>query len=223
MTDDRLTDRLRAATGDDWTAATDHRFARELHAGTLDDAVFRHYLVQDFAFVTTLADVVAHAAAQAPTLEAKADFAGFLGAVTTDETDYFRRAFDALAVPERDRTDPTLDPVTERFGDLLLRGALDGGYAETLAVLVPVEWVYLTWASGEGERPEQFYLAEWVDLHTGPAFEATVGFLRDELDALDGSLSPARERRLTRLFQRAVEYEVAFFDAAYERAAPVED
>ncbi|MFC7154295.1 TenA family protein [Halomarina halobia] len=216
---ERFTDRLRAGVADDWEAATEHRFTRELAAGTLDDAVFRRYLVQDFAFVNTLASVIGYAAAQAPALEAKAEFASFLRAVTTDESDYFARSFDALGVPEADRTDPTLAPVTERFEDLLLRAALDGGYAETLAVLVPAEWVYLTWASAAGDaRPDAFYLAEWIDLHAGPEFESVVAFLRGELDAAAGTLSPERERRVERLFERCVALEVAFFDAAYERA-----
>ena len=213
---ERFTDYLRASAAPAWTDATGHRFVEELLADTLDDAAFRRYLVQDYAFVRTLASVAGYAAGQAPTLAAKAEFAAFLGNVATDENDYFRRSFDALDVPEADREDPTLASVTARFDDLLRRAAHEGGYAETLAVLVPAEWVYLAWASRCETPPERFYLAEWIDLHRGSAFEGVVEFLRGELDAVGPDLPPARQRAVRDLFRRTVEYEVEFFDAAYE-------
>lgn len=212
---ERFTDYLRAAAEPDWTEATDHRFTEQLLADEIDDAVFRRYLVQDYAFVRTLASVIGSAAAQAPTLPAKAEFAAFLETVATDESDYFRRSFDALDVPEADREPPELQPTTAGFDDLLRRAAAEGDYAETLAVLVPAEWIYLSWASRADGRPERFYLAEWIDLHSGAAFESVVAFLRSELDAVGPALSPRRERRVRRLFERTVAHEVAFFDAAY--------
>ncbi|MFB6206527.1 MAG: TenA family protein [Haloglomus sp.] len=213
---DRYTEWLRARTGDDWAGATEHRFVRELAADELDDDAFRRYLVQDYAFVDALTSLVGHAAGHAPTVEARVELADFLTTVGTDEDDYFRRSFDALDVPESDRTDPDLLPVTRAFEDLLGRAAR-GGYAEALAVLVAVEWVYLEWATAAtaGSRPERFYLDEWIDLHAVPAFREFVGWIREQLDAVGPALSARRERRVDRLFRRAVELEVAFFDAAY--------
>jgi thiaminase/transcriptional activator TenA len=213
---DRFTDWLRARSEPVWTAASDHRFTRELAAGTVDDAAFAEYLVQDIQFVDALVSVVGHAAGQAPTTDAAVGFAEFLTVIGTDETDYFERSFDALDVADAERTDPELWPVTAKFDDLLHRAAREGGYAETLSVLVPVEWVYLTWGerAAAGERTGAFYLDEWIDLHAGPEFRDTVEFLRAELDAVGPDLSPRRERRVARHFERAVELEVAFFDAA---------
>jgi thiaminase/transcriptional activator TenA len=76
----------------------------------------------------------------------------------------------------------------------------------------------LTWATraAEGERSDRFYLDEWIDLHAIPAFESFVGWLRGQLDAVGPTLSPTRQREVARLFERTVELEVAFFDAAYE-------
>jgi thiaminase/transcriptional activator TenA len=214
---DRYTAWLRARTGGDWTGATEHRFVRELGRDELDDAAFRRYLVQDYAFVDALTSLVGHAAGHAPTVEARVELAGFLTTVGTDEDGYFQRSFDALGVPERDRTDPELRPVTRAFEDLLGRAARTG-YAEALAVLVPVEWIYLEWATAaaEGDRPDRSYLDEWIDLHAVPAFREFVGWIREQLDAVGPTLSRRRERRVDRLFRRAVELEVAFFDAAYD-------
>jgi len=212
----RFTDWCRARAEPDWSAAVSHRFTEQLHADTIDDAVFRRYLVQDYAFLEPLVGTFGHALAEAPSMAAKRRFAEFLGTLTDDENDYFERSFDALAVPDTDRTDPDLTPTTRAFRDLLGRAAREGGYAETLAVLVPAEWIYRSWADAAGQRPERFYLAEWIELHDNPGFDAFVTWLRSELDREGAAAAPARQRRLERLFRRTVELEVAFFESAYQ-------
>ncbi|WP_245902775.1 TenA family protein [Salinigranum rubrum] len=216
--DPRFTDWLRARSEPAWTEATEHRFVAELADGTVADDVFRRYLVQDYAFVTTLAALVGHAAGEAPTVAGKRELAGFLRTLTDEEDDYFERSFDALSVPEADRTSPRKTATTEAFEDLLTRAAHEGGYAESLATLLAVEWVYCTWGVANADAsPDPFYLVEWIDLHSVPAFESFVAWLRTELDREGPTLSPRREERVARHFRRAVDIEVAFFDAAYGR------
>jgi len=157
----------------------------------------------------------------------KSEFVDFLGTLTDDENDYFERSFDALGVPESAYANPDLTTTTQSFETLLARASREGGYAETLAVLVPAEWVYLAWASAVdersaegtgGESPERFYyLAEWVDLHSVAPFRdvrrlAPAGFDRREGTAASGR----RQQRIERLFSRTVDLEVAFFESAYD-------
>jgi len=218
--DPRFTDWLQARSGDAWADATTHQFVRELHADTLDDVVFRRYLLQDYAFVETLVGAFGHAVGDAPTMEQKGRLVDFLGTVTSDEDDYFQRAFAALDVPTSRYADPALTEPTAAFRDLVLRAANEGGYAETLAVLVPAEWVYLAWATDEtlatADGPARFYLQEWIELHAVPEFESFVGWLRAELDREGAAAGERRQARLAELFTRTVDLEVAFFDAAYE-------
>lgn len=217
--DPRFTDWLRLHSGDAWDSATTHRFTRELHADTLDDAVFRRYLLQDYAFLETLVGAFGHAVGDAPTMAAKSRLVDFLGTLTSDENDYFERSFAALSVPESEYADPELTETTAAFRDLLLGAAHEGGYAEALAVLVPAEWVYLDWATDDqlatADGPDRFYLDEWIALHAVPDFEAFVGWLRAELDREGAAAGERRQARLAELFTRTVDLEVAFFDAAY--------
>ncbi|ACM58532.1 transcriptional activator, TenA family [Halorubrum lacusprofundi ATCC 49239] len=214
-TDARFTDWLRARSEPDWTDAVEHRFVHELADGTVDDAVFRRYLVQDYAFVWTLTGVFGYAVGQAPTMDAKASLTGFLGTLTDEENDYFERSFDALGVSPDERTDPVPADATEAFEDLLTRAALEGEYEETLAVLVPAEWIYLTWATAASGVPEEFYLREWIELHDTSEFEAFVAWLRSELDEYGPKLGERRQHRVQRLFCRTVALEIAFFEMAY--------
>lgn len=211
---DRFTDELRAASPR-WEAATTHRFVEELGDGSIDDEVFRRYLLQDYTFVETLAGVVGHAVANAPSVAAKGRLAAFLETVVGPENDYFERSFEALGVPASTWRDPEPRSVTRSFDHLLVHGAEVGGYAETLAVLLPVEWIYLTWATAVEEPPETPYLGEWVAIHAADEFADFVGWLRSELDREAADLSDRRRERVERLFVDAVALEVAFFDAAY--------
>jgi thiaminase/transcriptional activator TenA len=206
----RPTDDLRA--GSAWERAVGHRFVDELADETVADDVFARYLVADRAFVEALTGVFGRALAQAPP-ESRAPLAAFLGVLTDEEDDYFERALDAVPAPPGD---PARHPATEAFRDHLLAAADEGGYAETLAVLVPAEWCYLDWAEGIDDPPEPFYLREWVALHANDEFAEFVDWLRSELDREVETLSPRRERRVRRRFERTVRLEVDFFDAAYD-------
>ncbi|MFW6385152.1 MAG: TenA family protein, partial [Halodesulfurarchaeum sp.] len=129
----RFTDWLREASEPAWSETVDHRFVREMGSGTIDDEVFRRYLVQDYAFVGRLAGLVGHAIGDAPSMAQKRRFGTFLSTLTNEENDYFERAFDALSVSESDRTDPRTHPVTDALDDLLVRATHEGDYEETLA------------------------------------------------------------------------------------------
>ncbi|MEF8757552.1 MAG: TenA family protein [Halobacteriales archaeon] len=212
-----FSDWLRERSEPAWSEAVDHRFVRELGSGTIDEDAFRRYLVQDYAFVGNLAGLVGRAIADAPSMGAKRRLGTFLASLTSEENDYFERSFDALDIPEADRTDPDRLPVTEALEDLLGRAGREGDYEEALAVLLPAEWCYLEWATDlEDADPDAFYLAEWIDLHATEDFAGFVTWLRGELDRTGPELSSRRQRRVARHFRRTMTLERAFFDAAYD-------
>lgn len=232
-TDPRFTDWLCERAEPEWTSAVEHPFTRELVAGTLSEHAFADYLVQDYAFIDALIGTFGFAIGQTPDMASKRPLVEFLDTVTDEENDYFERSFDALDVPASRWVDPELTETTAALIDLLGRAACEGGYEETLAVLVPAEWIYEQWATtaaekhGTGDESDPpsagvdvpFYYAEWIDLHAGPSFVDFVDWLRGQLDNYGPDVSTRRQARIDRLFQRTVELEVAFFETAYQSAA----
>lgn len=229
--DPRFSDWLRERSEPAFTDAVEHPFTTDLGAGTLDPDAFAAYLIQDYAFLGELVSAFGFAVGQAPGMESKRRLIEFLDAVTDEENDYFERSFEALDVPADEYAGPERTEATAAFVDLLGVAAREGGYAETLAVLVPAEWIYESWAVAvveahadpTSEPPSDgaellFYYAEWIDLHATDSFREFVGWLRGELDAIGPELSAARTRRIERLFCRTVELEVAFFDTHYPGA-----
>ena len=200
-----------------WDEATRHRFVEEYREGTLEDDIFRSYLVDDYAFLEMGARVTALAAADAPTMDEMGYLADQLGVLTGGENDYFVRAFEELGVSEDEYENPDLHPTTEAFNDFMLRVANQYGYEETLAAVTAAEWVYLDWCTYAAEAEyDRWYLDEWVDIHVVEEFADYVEWLRAQLDELGPELSPRRKERVAELFRRTVELEARFFDAAYD-------
>ncbi len=215
----RFTDWLRERSDTSWAGATSHRFVDELAHGTLSEDHFRRYLVQDYGFIETLVTLVGYAVAYAPDMAAKKTWTEFLAVLVSDENDYFQRSFDALGVGVALQSHPPLSETTVALRAAMLDAAKSGQYADVLAVIVPAEWIYLTWASERREaRPRQAYYAEWIDLHAIPEFEAFVDWLRGQLDGIGPRLGPSERQRIERRFAAVVDLEVEFFDQAYDSA-----
>jgi thiaminase/transcriptional activator TenA len=213
----RFSDWLRERAEPDWTAATTHRFTREVIGGSVESAVMVRYLVQDYAFIDGFVALLGAAIHAAPGLPRRLPLARFLGMIASDENTFFSRSFDALGVAEALRDRPPLSAPARGFQALMTEAAASGRYAEALAVLVVAEWVYLSWALPAREtRTGPFWCTEWVDLHANPDFERFVGWLRGELDREGAALDAAGRARVLDLFRRAAALERAFFDAAYE-------
>jgi len=212
----RFSDELRSAAEPEWSAATGHRFTRDLAAGTLDRDVYARYLVQDYAFIETLVSFVGFAVGRAPGMEAKKTLAGFLGVLTGEENTFFERSFAALGVDDAVWRGAEPGPVTATLRRLMLETAENEGYAEIMALLLCAEWCYLEWATSCGDgRTGAFFFDEWIELHQVDSFREFVDFLRGELDREGPALDEARRKRMVDLFREVTSLEVAFFDAAY--------
>ena len=225
MTGERITDEggafcdwLRAAARPQWEAAVTHRFVRELYTGELDERVLRGYLVQDYQFVDRFVALLGAAVASAPTPRSRMVLARQLGVVAGAENTYFQRAFDALAVLDRDRDAPERNTTTLAFNDLMDSARASGEYANCLAVLTVAEWLYLDWAQrAPRPLPEDFVCREWIVLHDNPEFRQWVDWLRGELDAVGPTLDEPTRSHCRELFVTATQLELDFFEAAYAR------
>lgn len=206
--------RLKLANATSWHAATGHRFVDQLFAGTLDDAVLADYLVQDYQFCDAFVALLGSATATAPDMAARLPFARQLGAFADDENDYFTATFDELGVPAAERTQPTLKPVTTEFIALMTDATRRRSYPHALAVLVVAELLYRDWATRDQPWPRAAKHHGWVRVHNNPDFNAWVDWLVDQLDRHEPA-EQALSDDVAATFARAVELELAFFDACY--------
>ena len=216
-----LSEQLRGYAEADWDRAVNHAFTEALGNDRLTDEVYARYLVQDYAFIDTLVNLVARTIANAPAMPPKTVLAGFLAALTSDENTYFLRSFEALGLGESNYLNPPLHPVSQAIIDTMK--AAEARYEDAIICLCVAEWSYLSWSKLQAEKPRgsRFYLQEWIDIHVLPEFEQFVAWLRTQVDSF-ADRDDATLEQLAALFQRMCVLEHLFFSASLDPTSVTE-
>ena len=139
-----------------WHRMVTHPFVVEMGDGTLPEEKFRAYFLQDYVFVRDLVAMTAMGMAKAPTMLAAGMLNQFLTGILNPENDLFVRAFTALGASESEYTAASASPITQAFGDFLVRTGLEGSFADIVTVLYVTEGTYLDWGTQlleAGKRP----------------------------------------------------------------------
>ena len=212
---DSLFARLRAAAREDWHAYVRHPFVEQLGAGTLPEACFRRYLVQDYLFLIHFARAYALAAYKSRDLADIRQAAAGLHTIADTEMrlhvsfceEWGISESEMAAEPEAQETMAYTRYVLEagNAGDLLdLHVALAPcivGYAEIGSVLASKGWM-------EGNP----YRA-WIEMYASDEYQTAA---RRQVKHLDSLLAKrggdGRFASLTETFGEASRLEAAFWD-----------
>lgn len=214
---------LRAAAGPDWTAYVAHPFVRQLAAGTLPPAAFKHYLVQDYLFLMHFARAFALATFKSDNLEDMRDRAATLHALLHTEMGLhveFCRGWGISeaamqAAPEARETMAYTRYVLERglAGDVLdLEVALAPctvGYAE-IAREILADPARMT-----ANNPYQ----PWIDMYAGAEYQAVAQSAVARLDRIGAARGAvSRMPSLSKTFAEASRLEAAFWQMGLDAA-----
>ena len=215
-------DRLKAAATAEWSSYVDHPFVRQLGAGTLPQAAFRTYLVQDYLFLIQFARAYALATYKCRGLtDMRAAQAGL--AAVLSEMDLHVRLCGRWglspqvieAAPEHQATVAYTRFVLDcgAAGDLLdLHVALAPcviGYAEIGRNLAA------DGAAALGEHP----FGEWIGEYAGEAYQDVAARARHHLDELAArAMTERRFVELAALFGKASRLEADFWQMGLDAA-----
>lgn len=215
-------DRLKAAAQTDWDSYVDHAFVRQMGDGTLPEAAFRTYLVQDYLFLIQFARAWALAAYKSRTItDIRAAQAGL--ASILDETELHVRMCgrwglspEALeAAPEHQATVAYTRFVLDcgAAGDLLdLHVALAPcviGYADIGRKLTPGG------INAWGNHPYR----EWIDEYAGDGYQSVAAAARQHLNDLAArSMTDQRFAELASVFGKASRLEADFWQMGLDGA-----
>ena len=214
-----LADDLRAKYHHQWEAVATHPFVLEMGEGSLDIAKFRDYFRQDYVFCKDLVALTAIAIAKAaPDYEAGKVLNGFLANFLSAENDLFLGGFHDLGVTAEEYRATTANPVTQAFGDFMVRTALEGDFDDILPLLYVTEGTYLDWASRlikAGARPGNAVYQGWIDIHSPAALDEVVGWLYRRLDDAGRRANDGKLANMERIFLTTLRYEYRFWEACY--------
>ena len=209
--------KLRAASAAEWNAYTGHAFVRGLADGSLPEACFRHYLIQDYLFLIHFARAYGLAAFKADSLDDIRAAAAGLTAMVDQEmqlhvaycAEWGLDEAEMAAAPEADATMAYTRYVLERglAGDLLdLQVALAPcivGYAEIGRALADDP---ATLIDGNPYRA-------WIEMYASADYQAVAGDHVAHMDRLmDRRGGPGRLETLATTFRQATRLEAAFWE-----------
>ncbi len=214
-------EQLKTASHVEWHAYTQHPFTNAMADGTLPEAGFRHYLVQDYLFLIEFARAYALAVYKAPTLADMRSAAAGVSAILDVEMDLHVKLCGGWGLAPKDieaapaaaetlaYTRYVLD--TGMRGDLLaLKVALSPcviGYAEIATRL----------AAHQGAMDESNPYRIWIAEYAGAAYQQVAADATASLDELAARyLTPAREAELMTIFREATRLEADFWEMGWK-------
>ena len=212
-------DDLRSRYHTQWEAMVTHPFVTEMGDGSLDISKFRNYFRQDYVFCEDLVKLTSIAIAKAaPDYEAGKILNGFLTNFLSAENDLFLNGFHDLGVTAEQYQATEANPVTQAFGDFMVRTAFEGDFGDLIALFYVTEGTYLDWASrliNAGAEPNNPVYQGWIDIHSPAVLGDLVDWFADRLNDAGERASAAKAGNLERIFRTTLRYEYLFWEANY--------
>lgn len=199
-------------------------FVRELAAGTLARAAFRHYMIQDGLYLQGYGRVLALAAAKAPGPDEILEFAKAAEVAIIVERSLHADYLTRFQIDPVDAETAERAPTCQAYVDYMLGLGATDGYGVIAAAVLPCFWIY--WDVGgaikSSSAPDNFYQA-WIDTYAAPEFGAATSRMKDIVDSAAEKAGADERQRMEKAFVRTSQYEWMFWDAAYRRETwPVE-
>ncbi|MBB5754639.1 thiaminase II [Prosthecomicrobium pneumaticum] len=217
-----LFERLKGDAAAAWSAYVEHDFVRGLGDGTLPEAAFRHYLVQDYLFLIEFARAYALGVSKAPTLADMRKSAGAMTGILGEMSLHIRLCagwgIDAAALEAAPPARAML-----AYTSFVLEAGRRGDYLDLIVALSPCVVGYAEIgtrlaARPHGRDPANPY-APWIAEYAGEAYQALAAEARAELDRIGAVyLTEARYPRLAALFAQATRLEADFWQMGLDQA-----
>lgn len=211
----RLSERLWDSVRDVFEAIMGHPFIVGLSSGALEEAKFRHYIVQDYIYLGEYRRVLSLVAAKAELEEHALLFLSVAAGIRAAEEALHERLLAGWGLrPEDVRGVGAPSPTNLLYTSYLFQAAVFGSFAEAVAAVLPCPWVYMEVGRRLAVRgsPNPLYRG-WIEKYGGSEYEAKVRGLIDLLDSL--APSEAEEERMAKHFRLATIFEYMFWDSSY--------
>lgn len=209
----------RAGCPEPWRAYTHHPFVQGLSDGTLPQASFLHYLVQDYVFLVHFARAWSLGVVKAETLDEMKVCAGTVDALVNHEMALHVKTCAAAGIASA-----TLFAATEEFENLaytryVMDAGLQGDFLDLMAALAPCCFGYgeIGARLAGSTNPDTPY-RDWIDTYADNDYQGVIVSVGHMIDAAvtrrlgPDPASSARWPHLQARFQTATRLEVAFWD-----------
>jgi thiaminase/transcriptional activator TenA len=213
-------ERLKSASSAEWRAYTLHPFTDALADGSLSEAAFRHYLVQDYLFLIEFARAYALAVYKSPDLADMREAAAGLSAIIDVEMNlHIKLCADwGLSPEDLEKTPPAVE--TLAYTRYVLDAGMRGDLLALKVALAPCVIGYAEIATRLAARPGALAAANpysvWISEYAGAPYQEVAAKAQAHLEGLaDLYATPAREAELIVIFKEATRLEAEFWEMGW--------
>ncbi len=213
-------ERLKTAASAEWRAYTEHPFTNGLADGSLAEAAFRHYLVQDYLFLIEFARAYALAVYKSPRLADMREAATGLSAILDIEMNLHVKlcAGWGLSPGDLEQAPPAVEMLA--YTRYVLDAGMRGDLLALKVALAPCVIGYAEIATRLAAQPAAQAATNpyrvWIAEYAGAPYQEVAAKARAHLEALaDLYATPAREAELIAIFKEATRLEADFWEMGW--------
>jgi thiaminase/transcriptional activator TenA len=215
---ERVSRVLHASGAQAWERATSHPMVLGIGDGSLPHAVFRGYFEQNISYLAEYARSIALIVTKAPDRAAISTLSRFQRQIVEIEIPANLRFLERLG-GDVDAIGgvSSMEQSAYAYTRHLLATCALGDCAEGLTAVLPCQWSY-----GELARPLMAHpptdpiYSDWIGMFGNEEYGGLVEQTTALLDRVADSGNAAQMASLTAIFERSTQYEVAFWDMAYD-------
>ena len=192
-----------------------HPFVVGLGDGSLPEAVFVRYLLDDAHYLASYARTLAVIASRMPTTAGVGLFAGFAQGAVVAERELHRSILEPRGIDPDAPGVAGESPACAAYTGFLARAATTAPVEVAAGAVLPCFRVYLEVGRAlVGQRHETHPYAAWIDTYEGDVFAEAVAGAERAVDEL-AAAAPHQQQAMLAAYERATDLEWRFWDQAW--------
>ena len=213
-------ERLKTAASVEWRAYTEHPFTNAMADGSLPEAAFRHYLVQDYLFLIEFARAYALSVYKSPQLGDMREGAAGLSAILEVEMDLHVKLCVGWGLSPRDLEQAAPAAEMLAYTRYVLDAGMRGDLLALKVALAPCVIGYAEIATRLATHSDAQVSTnpyrDWIAEYAGAPYQEVAAKARAHLDRLaERYATPAREAELITIFREATRLEADFWEMGW--------
>ncbi|MEE9314409.1 MAG: thiaminase II [Rhizobiaceae bacterium] len=208
-----LFQRLKTDSAPDWNAYTNHAFVQQMGEGTLAEAAFREYLVQDYLFLIQFARAYALSIYKSRSLDEMHHGLGGLKAILEVEMNLHVRLCEKWGISKEELEATEEKTATVAYTRFVLDAGNAGDLLDLYVALAPCMIGYgEIGAALKDKATDGNPYAEWINEYASDEYQALAADTIAHINQLGEELSSkARYPKLQKLFAAATRLEADFW------------
>ncbi len=216
-----VTERLLEAARPVWERYYTHPFVLGIRNGDLPREKFRHYVVQDYFYLTEYAKVFAVGLAKARSAETMELFSYFIHAIGHVEQNLHMGYFAEFNLASEDLSKVPVSLANLSYTSYMLRVAYEGGEVDTLVAILACalsyEHIALNMIEAKPDCTDDPFYGAWISQYASQLYHDDNQRLVAVIDRLAADWPEEELERLERIFVACARYELGFWDMGWNR------